>query len=150
MWQMKRRGSPLSKRQETVLRLREVEKLTCEEVGLRLGVSRDRVRQISATGRAIREDYARNGVCGWLMLPMRVRNVLWNLDLASRSKVKAAIKTGKFFWDEKRKQVLYKGISPRNMGRKSWLVLLEWASDDWEKRDAARETEREQRSEDRS
>lgn len=134
MCQMKRRGNPLSKKQEQVLRWREVENLTCEEVALRLGVSSIRVQQISRTARAIREDFARNGASAWLLLPMRVRNVLWNLDLGSRSKVKAALKAGKFFWDEKRGQVMYKGVSPRNMGRKSWLVLLEWASDDWEKR----------------
>ena len=37
------------------------------------------------------------------------------------------------FWDEKRKRLLYKGRSLRNLGWESWLVLQQWVSDDWGK-----------------
>ena len=132
MWQLKVRGSPLSEQQELVLRLREEEKLTCEEVGVRLGVSVDRVRQISATAKAIRADYARNGVDALLLLPTQARHVLENLNLTSRAGLKAALATRKLYWDEKWKHVVSKGQSVRHLGWESWLALLEWVSEDCE------------------
>jgi ParB-like chromosome segregation protein Spo0J len=131
MREMKTRGTPLSEQQEAVLRLVEKEKLTHAEVALRLGTSKARIQQISRTAKAIREDYAQNGLDALSLLPGRARNLLVILGLASRVRVKLAIVRRELFWDKQRQEVIYKGYSPRNMGWECWRVLLEWATDDW-------------------
>ena len=133
LWQLKLRGNPLTELQELVLRLREEEKLTQPAIAARVGLSLERVRQIAATAKAIREDYARHGVDALLLLPSRVRHGLDNLNLVSRAQVKAAIAAGELRGDEQWKRCIYKGRPVRNTGWESWQMLEYWASADWEK-----------------
>ena len=128
--QLKLRGSPLSECQELVLLLHDDQQLTYEEIGLRLGVSQTRIRQICATAKEIRDDYARNGRDALSLLPTRVQNVLGCLNFTSRPQVKAAIAAREFLWNDKFKAIFYKGRSPRNIGRESWLALEDWVADD--------------------
>ena len=131
MWQLKMCGSPLSEQQELVLRLREEAKLKSRAIGVQLGVSKERVHQIYATAKAIRADYARHGVDSLLLLPAPARHGLENLNLASRVKLKAAMKSGELRWDEKWKHIRHKGRAVRLIGWESWLALEEWVADDW-------------------
>ena len=131
LWQLKMRGTPLSEQQEVVLRLRDEEKLTHQEIAERVGVSLLRVRKLYETGKALRKDYARKGVESLLLLPTLVRNALEKLELASRARVKAAIAARELGWDKKLNRLIHpKDVYGINLGRESWLLLLEWVSDD--------------------
>ena len=131
MREMRTRGTPFSEQQEMVLRLVEEEKLIYVEVAARLGVSLDDMRTLYWTAKRLREDYARKGLESLRLLPTRARFAIEWIGLTTRTKAKAAIETGKLGWDEKQKHVVYKGKRVRNLGRKSWLELQEWAADDW-------------------
>ena len=135
LWQLKVRGTPLSEQQEVVLRFYDEEKLTYKEIAERVGVSLVRVRNMYATGKALREDYARKGVESLLLLPTVVRNALEKLELASRARVKAAIAAGEIGWDKKLNRLIHpKDVYGISLGWESWLLLLEWVSDDCGKR----------------
>ena len=123
-------GDPLTEQQYTVLRLREEKRLTYEQIGLIVGMSMSRVQKMYVAAKDVRDDYAQNGRDALSLLPARARNLLTQLNLASRPQVKLAIIRGEFCWLEKWKMVRYKGSSPRGMGRESWLALLEWVSDE--------------------
>ena len=129
--EMKTRGTPFSEQQEMVLRLVEEEKLIYVEVAARLGISLSDMRELYGTARLLREEYARDGLESLWLLPTRARLGIENIGLTTRAKAKAAIAAGVLGWDEKPKKVSYKGMRVRNLGRKSWLVLQEWVSDDW-------------------
>jgi len=134
LWQLKMRGNPLSEQQELVLRFYEEEGLTHQEIASRVGVSLVRVRKLYETGKALRNDYARHGVDALLLLPTRVRLALEKLELASRSRVKAAIAAGELRWDKRLNQLVYnKDLWGTNLGQESWLLLQEWVFADWEK-----------------
>ena len=129
LWQLKMRGTPLSEQQEVVLRFCEEEGLTHQAIALRVGVSLVRVRTIYATGKALQEDYARNGVETLLLLPTRLRQALEKLNLASRSKVKAAIATRELGWNKRLNRLAYnQNRRGTSLGWDSWLLLQEWAS----------------------
>ena len=81
--------------------------------------------------RLVRLGYARKGLESLRLLPTRAHFAIEWIGLTTRAKAKAAIETGKLRWDEKQKHVVYKGKRVRNLGRKSWLELQEWAADDW-------------------
>ena len=131
LWQLKVRGTPLSEQQEVVLRLRDEEKLTHQEIAERVGVSLLRVRKLYETGKALRKDYARKGVESLLLLPALVRNALEKLELASRARVKAAMAARELGWDKKLNRLIHpKYVYGINLGWESWLLLLEWVSDD--------------------
>jgi len=131
MREMKTRGTPFSEQQEMVLRLVEEEKVIYVQVAARLGVSLNDLRELYWTAQRLREDYARHGLNSLWLLPTRARNGMENSGLMTRAEAKAAIETGKLGWDEKQKHVVYKGKRVRHLGWKSWLVLQEWAADDW-------------------
>ena len=74
------------------------------------------------------------GVESLLLLPIRVLRELEKLELDSRAQLKAAIAARELFWDARlnrlaQKKEPYWGSA--NLGRESWLLLLEWVSDDW-------------------
>ena len=131
--EMKTRGTPFSEQQEMVMRLVEEEKLIYVEVAARLGVSLSDMRTLYCEAKLLREEYARDGLESLWLLPTRARLGIENIGLTTRAKAKAAIVAGVLGWDEKQKKVIYKGTRVRNLGRKSWLVLQEWVSDDWGK-----------------
>lgn len=131
MREMKTRGTPLSVQQEMVLRLVEQEKLIYAQVSARLGVSLSDMRTLYWTAKMLRADYARHGVNALWLLPTRARRGVEDIGLTTRVKVKAAIAAGVLGWDERRREVIYKGTRVRHLGRKSWCVLQEWVADDW-------------------
>ena len=114
-----------------MLRLRDEEKLTQKEIADRVGASPWRVAYLYATGKALRKDYARKGVESLLLLPALVRNALEKLELASRARVKAAMAARELGWDKKLNRLIHpKYVYGINLGWESWLLLLEWVSDD--------------------
>jgi uncharacterized protein YuzE len=140
LWQLRTRGNPLTEQQELAIRLCEEDELTDKEIGSRLGVAPGLVRKFYATAKEIRKDYAKNGINAFWLLPTRVRLGLQkdrfnprSRIFRSRSQVKAAIEAGELRWDEKWNRLRYKKTTLHNLGRESWLVLLEWVSDDWGK-----------------
>ena len=130
---------PLTEQQELVMRLRKEEGMTYQEIGEGLGVTRERVRQIYAEARRRLAEHEENPRESLVLLPVRVRTVLENLDLHSRSQILAAFESGELWcdsgcwtgsWTERAKLASQrKGRNlarMRNFGKDSWLILEQW------------------------
>ena len=129
LWQLKVRGTPLSKQQQTVLRLCEQNGLAYKEVGVRLGLQSGHVQQIHARAKQILEDYAQNGRDALSLLPARIRSALVNwAGVESGEQLRRAIDTRELRWNEDQKQITYKRSTLRNLGWESWLALQDWMS----------------------
>lgn len=118
---------PLNAQQKEVMRLREDERLTCQEIAARMGVTHHRIRQVLAAARMRLRDCAVHGERALCLVPKRMRDFLeWN-DLASPAALREAIESKRLVWDDSWKRLIWDGRPPRNLGWKSWQVMCEWA-----------------------
>jgi transcriptional regulator with XRE-family HTH domain len=124
---MKLRDKLLNEREELVVRLREEEKLTLQEIGERLGVSRERVRQIHINARIKLKDFAENGEAALSLLPMRARRVVEELKIGSHARARAAMESGRLACSWGGHAIFWDGAMLRQLSRKTWAALYEWA-----------------------
>ncbi len=121
------RVKPLNEQQELVVRLKDEEKLTHDEIARRLGVSGHRARQLYAEARQRRKDFARHGEESLFLLPGRVRHFVELYDLGNRTQIRAAIESGRLRWDYDWGRLFLGELSVRHCGWDTWVVLHEWA-----------------------
>jgi predicted DNA-binding protein YlxM (UPF0122 family) len=118
----------LNEQEELVMRLYRDEKLSHVEIAKRLGVTKQRVREVHAQALERLEDFARHGEESLLLLPMRARKFLQKYPLGERATIRTAIETGGLWWDDRRgricqeHEILWGGASWA-----TWAVLHEWA-----------------------
>jgi len=118
---------PLNEQEKRVVRLREVKKLTCREIGARLGVTASRAAQIHAAARTKLKDFEKHGEDALSLLPGRVRRLVVDHKINSRARVRAAIESGRLSWNEGFGGIIWDGVMLPQVSRKTWAVLYEWA-----------------------
>jgi DNA-binding CsgD family transcriptional regulator len=124
---LKLRDKMLNEREQLVVRLREEEKLTCREIGVRLGVSGSMVSNIHLTARAKLKDFAENGEDALSLLPMRVRRAVVDCGLGSRAQARAAMESGRLSCSWRGSAIFWNGDMLPQLSSKTWAVLYEWA-----------------------
>jgi hypothetical protein len=124
---MKLRTKPLEDWEEVVVRLLREKKVTAHEIGSQLGVSEQRVWQIHHAAQARLKDFAENGEDALSRLPTRVRRLVVQLGIASRGMTRAAIESGRLWWNEPFASIHWDGAMLPWFGGETWLVLHEWA-----------------------
>ena len=124
---MNLRKHPLNEQEQLVVHLRDVEKLTTEEIAVHLGVSIARVNQLSLAISAKLKDFAEHGKDALSLLPGRVRRVVVECGIGSRALARFAIETGRLTWNEGIGGMFWDGVMIRMVSRKTWAVLYEWA-----------------------
>jgi hypothetical protein len=117
----------LNEREELVVRLRDEEKLTFREIGARLGKTSERVRQIHVKARVKLKDFAENGEDALSLLPMRACRLVVNLKIGCRASARAAMESGRLSWQDGICGIFWDGDMLRQMNRKTWVALYEWA-----------------------
>lgn len=114
-------------REKRVVRLREKDKLTFPEIGVLFGVTHQRASQIYASASARLKDVSKNGSDALLLLPPRVRMLLMHCGIRSRSRARAAIKSGQLRWQDRFRCVRWLGKVFPKVGKRTWAILYEWA-----------------------
>ena len=107
--------------------LREKDNLTFREIGLRLGVTRQRASQIYASAIAKLKDVSENGLDALMLLPTRVRVLLIHCGIGSRSLARAAVKSGQLSWQDKIRCIRWQGKILPKAGKRTWAALYKWA-----------------------
>lgn len=117
----------LTARDAVVLQLRDVEKQTYQQIGRRLGFSRDRARVVYLAAVAKQEDFQKNGADALWLLPGHARRLARKLQLDRRVKMRQAIGSGKLAWSERAQgNLLWNGEPLRYMGWQTWVLVNEW------------------------
>ena len=124
---MKIRHDLLNEQEKLVVRLRDEETLALREIGERLGVSREWVRQIHINARIKLKDFAENGEDALSLLPMRARRVVVDLKIGSRALAREAMESGRLSWRAGIGGIFWEGYMLRQLSRKTWAALYEWA-----------------------
>jgi DNA-binding CsgD family transcriptional regulator len=124
---MKLRDKLLNDREKLVVRLREEEKLTCQEIGVRLGMSPSMVSHIHITARRKLRDFAENGEDALSLLPRRVRRLVIILQIGNRARARAAMESGRLSWHKGLVAIIWDGVMLREVSRRTWAALYEWA-----------------------
>jgi predicted XRE-type DNA-binding protein len=119
--------NPLTELDEVVFRLCETGKLTRREIARQLEVSSARVGQIYAAARMKLQDFAEHGEDALTFLPARVRQVVVDCGIPSRSQARSAIESGRLTWTEGIGGIFWNGRMLPKVSRKSWAALHAWA-----------------------
>jgi hypothetical protein len=82
---------------------------------------------VLAAVKVLRQDCDAHGKEALCLVPKRARDFLERTHLASPAALRTAIESKRLVWDESRKQLIWDGKSPRNLGWKTWQVMCEWA-----------------------
>jgi predicted DNA-binding protein (UPF0251 family) len=117
----------LNEREKLVVCLRDEEKLTLREIGARLGVSREWVRQIHINARIKLKDFAANGEDALSLLPMRARRMVEELKIGSTALAREAMESGRLSWLAGAGGIIWEGYMLHQLSRKTWAALYEWA-----------------------
>ena len=110
-----------------MFRLCEAGKLSRREIARQLEVSSTRVRQIYAAARMKLQDFAEHGEDALTLLPARVRQVVVDCGIPSRSQALSAIESGRLTWAEGIGGIFWEGTMLPKVSRKSWAALHAWA-----------------------
>ena len=121
------REKPLNEVEELVFRLCEAGQLTRREIARQLDVSPTRVQQIHAAASIKLKDFAEHGEDALSLLPSRVRRVVVDLEIPSRTLARSAIVSGRLSCSEGMGAIFWDGVMLRQVSRKTWAVLYEWA-----------------------
>lgn len=123
---MNARSEPLNTQETQVMHLRD-QGMTYASIGRAMGLSRERAKQVCLNAQARLKDYAKNGPDALSLLHGSARKFLEHCGLTTRAEVREAIEDGKLQWNEDRKALMFRGVSPRNYGWRVWVVVCEWA-----------------------
>lgn len=110
-----------------MFRLCEAGKLSRREIARQLEVSSTRVGQIYAAARMKLQDFAEHGEDALMLLPARVRQVVVDCGIPSRSEALSAIESGRLTWAEGIGGIFWEGTMLPKVSRKSWAALHAWA-----------------------
>jgi len=116
----------LNAQQREALRLREGECLTYPQIAARMGLSKERIRQVLSVARARVRDCSEHGEEALCLVPLRVRHFLKNYGIEGRKALRELIDSGRLAWDFSGKRLKLDGRDTRNVGWKSWQVICEW------------------------
>jgi DNA-binding CsgD family transcriptional regulator len=124
---MELRKTPLTEREEEILRLHRAERKTYEQIGSQFGLSRERIRQICRGAKERLEDHDANGNDAMSILPKLARTVLGYVDIFTKEQVREAVESGRLWWDDSGAGKLKWGKSHlRNGGWKTWISIQDW------------------------
>jgi len=119
--------NPLTEHEEVVFRLCEAGQLTRREIARQLEVSSTRVGQIYAASKTKLQDFAEHGEDALTLLPARVRQVVVECGIPSRSQTRSAIESGRLKWAEGIGGIFWNGRMLPKVSQKSWTALHSWA-----------------------
>jgi predicted DNA-binding protein (UPF0251 family) len=119
--------NPLTEQEEMVFRLCEAGKLTRREIARQLEVSSTRVGQIYAAARTKLQDFAEHGEDALTLLPARVRQLVVDCRIPSRSQARSAIESGRLTWAEGIGGIFLEDTMLPKVSRKTWAALYAWA-----------------------
>jgi predicted DNA-binding protein (UPF0251 family) len=119
--------NPLTEQEELVFRLCEAGKLTRREIARQLEVSSTRVGQIYTAARTKLQDFAEHGEDALTLLPARVRQLVVDCRIPSRSQARSAIESGRLTWAEGIGGIFLEDTMLPKVSRKTWAALYAWA-----------------------
>jgi hypothetical protein len=120
------RHEAVTDQEAMVIRLREQDGLSLDEIASTIGKSKERVRQMIREAKARLTDFAENGDDALSRLPAHARKVMEWQNLRTRSELRAVIDAGNLWWSHRRQAVMWVDRSVRNAGWACWLALCEW------------------------
>lgn len=120
------RHEAVTEQEAQVIRWRDEEGLTLEDIATRIGKSKDRVRQMIREAKARLKDFAENGDDALSRLPAHAVKVMGWKSLRTRAEVRAAIDSGHLWWSNRFNAVMWESRSVRTAGWGCWLAFCEW------------------------
>ena len=124
---VKLRDKLLNEREELIIRLHEEEKLSHQEISVRLGLSVTGANYVYHEAQKKLRDFAENGEDALSLLPARARRVALTLKLDSRARARAAMEAGQLSWISGIGGIIWEGVMLRQASKKTWSALYEWA-----------------------
>jgi hypothetical protein len=113
--------------QTRVVKMREEKKLTFAEIGRRMNLTRERIRQIYADAMKWRKIWSMTGEkADWAKLPSRVQKVLPSLGLKTKAQVRGAIDKGDLTYPGPSRGLHWRGERVGRLGDESWRAILKW------------------------
>lgn len=120
------RQEAVTEQEAQVIRWREEEGVTLDEIAARVGKSKERVRQMIREAKARLDDFAQNGDDALSRLPAHAVKVMGRMKLRTRAEVRAAIGSGQLWWSNRFNAAMWESQSVRTAGWGCWVAFCEW------------------------